>query len=414
MTKQRNTTRKTYRFERVDKYVSIWLILILATLSYSYAQTESDERSLLNVDDGIGFSKDSLFLLNLRFRMQNRAAFNTVGGDDLNIRSVEARIRRMRLRMDGFLLSPRLSYYIQLSFSKADQDLEEQNIPQPLRDGILYYTFNKNFYMGFGQSKLPANRERVISSGNLQFAERSIANAIFNIDRDFGLFGYYSGKMGNKAIINWKNVISSGEGRNASTIDNRLAYTTRIEVLPFGKFKNTGDYSMGDTDREPLPKLAVAATYHRNNGAVREYGTRGAFLQSPRDLQGIFADFIFKYQGFSTLVEYMSRQVDNPVIVDDGTRRQYVYTGQGWNAQSSYLMQNMWEVATRYTIVAPSAKISAFEATREVLGVGTTKYLNGHRVKLQSNIEYVVRSGNYSLANNGNRWGLIMQVEFGI
>jgi phosphate-selective porin OprO/OprP len=151
-----------------------WLILLSVELK---AQNESDEKPLINVSNGISFKRDSLFLLNLRFRMQNRVAFNTKSGSDLELSSIEARIRRLRLRLDGFLLTPKLGYYIQLSFSKADQDLEEQEIPQIIRDGIVYYTFNKNFYVGFGQTKLPGNNERVVSSGNLQFADRSITNA---------------------------------------------------------------------------------------------------------------------------------------------------------------------------------------------------------------------------------------------
>ena len=49
---------------------------------------------------------------------------------------------------------------------------------------IKYYP--KNFEIWFGQGKLPGNRERVISSGNLQQVDRSLLNSLFTIDRDFG------------------------------------------------------------------------------------------------------------------------------------------------------------------------------------------------------------------------------------
>jgi hypothetical protein len=87
-------------------------------------------------------------------------------------------VRRLRLRLDGFVLQRRLQYYIQLSFSKADMELEGGTVPQTIRDAMVYYHFNKRFYLGFGQSKLPGNRQRVISSGNQQFADRSIAATI--------------------------------------------------------------------------------------------------------------------------------------------------------------------------------------------------------------------------------------------
>ena len=153
------------------------------------AQNETDEASLLGVKNGVSFQKDSVFSLNLRFRMQNRMAyFYHLDGSADPV--VEARVRRLRLRLDGFLLSSKLSYYIQLSFSRADQDLVEDVIAQTVRDAMIYYRFSPTFYIGFGQGKLPGNRQRVISSGNIQMPDRSVANQLYTIDRDFGLFAY--------------------------------------------------------------------------------------------------------------------------------------------------------------------------------------------------------------------------------
>lgn len=99
-------------------------ILLFKTSVVLQAQTvESDERALLNVNEGIRFSKDSLFLMNFRFRMQNRAGFNSIyDGDNLSLEQFEMRVRRLRLRFDGYVLSPKFQYYIQLAFSKADLD----------------------------------------------------------------------------------------------------------------------------------------------------------------------------------------------------------------------------------------------------------------------------------------------------
>src|SRR5690554_1285988 len=169
---------------------------------------ESDERAIVSVDEGIYFTKDSLFLMNLRFRMQNRAGFHTNSGSDFRDGEFEMRVRRLRLRLDGYVLNPKLQYYIQLAFSKADLNLEDNSIAEPVRDAMLYYTFNDNFYIGFGQSKLPGNRQRVNSSGNLQFADRSIVNSTLTVDRDFGFFGYYTIKMPTSMLM-LKGAISS-------------------------------------------------------------------------------------------------------------------------------------------------------------------------------------------------------------
>jgi hypothetical protein len=44
-----------------------------------------------------------------------------------------------------------------------------------------------------GQTKLPGNNQRVVSSGSLEFTDRTINNSRFNIDRDF-VFRLFSRK----------------------------------------------------------------------------------------------------------------------------------------------------------------------------------------------------------------------------
>src|SRR6187455_481952 len=88
-------------------------------------------------------SPDSLFSMNIRFRIQNRAAFQTESESDLTISRVEARVRRMRLRFDGFVYSPKLTYLIQLSFSRGDMDYESLGYPNVLRDAYIQYAVTK-------------------------------------------------------------------------------------------------------------------------------------------------------------------------------------------------------------------------------------------------------------------------------
>ena len=102
--------------------------------------------------------------------MQNRAAFVTEDGDDFSINEFEARIRRLRLRFDGFLYTPKLTYLIQLSFSRGDLDYESLGFPNIVRDAYIQYAVSKSFSVGFGQTKLPGNRQRVTSSGDLQLS----------------------------------------------------------------------------------------------------------------------------------------------------------------------------------------------------------------------------------------------------
>lgn len=183
-----------------------------------YAQYESDERATIRFEEGLGFfAPDTSLGVNLRFRMQNLLMVTSESHQDLDISAIDARVRRLRLRFDGFIgKSKKLTYYLQLAFSREDQDWDNTHIPNIVRDAMVYYNFNPHFYIGLGQGKLPGNRQRIISSGQQQFLDRSLVNSIFNIDRDFGVFAYYSFGI-IKIPVYLKTAITTGEGARHST-----------------------------------------------------------------------------------------------------------------------------------------------------------------------------------------------------
>src|SRR5690606_25178597 len=271
--------------------------------------------------------------------------FNTLSGDNLEVDKFEMRVRRLRLRFDGYVISPKFQYYIQLAFSKADLNLEDQIIAQPVRDAILYYNFNDNFYVGFGQSKLPGNRQRVNSSGDLQFADRSIVNSMLTLDRDFGFVGYYNFKMP-ESILMRKGAVTTGDGRNASAINEGLAYTGRVEYLPFGAFINGGDYSEGDLAFEQTPKLSIGAALSKNFKATQTGGKLGeTLLYGTRELSSLIFGAIFKYRGWAASCEYINRTTDNPIIEVNGSgNNQHVVTGYGINTQLSKMVSKKTEL----------------------------------------------------------------------
>lgn len=378
------------------------------------AQERDDRATILNFK-GIQYtSKDSLFYTNFRFRMQNRLKFNNVlDGTDNN--QIEARIRRLRMRMDGYIYTPKISYSVQLAFTRGDQDFDDTGIPNIVRDAVIFYNFSDDFYISFGQNKLPGNRQRVNSSGALQFAERSLVNANFTIDRDFGVTLNLSKKLGNMPI-NAKAAVSTGEGRPTNSTDDGLAYTGRVEFLPLGDFTNDGDYSEGDIEREETPKLSIGAGYSYNDRTIREGGQTGKYVQDPFTLKTSFADAIFKYQGFAYQAEYMRRDADNPLNTTDEDEPEDTYTYKGWglNQQASYLLNHGYEVAGRYTYLKPHQQIAEFEKQTEVIELGITKYMKAHRLKFQLNANYMIKEGNYNNVHNKNSWGGTFQIELGI
>lgn len=83
-----------------------------------------------------------------------------------------------------------LLYKVQLNGSNDDMEstrnLDLDN-PGILRDAVLQWTFMPGTTLWFGQAKLPDNRERVVSSANQEFVDRSNLNRVFTIDRDIGI-----------------------------------------------------------------------------------------------------------------------------------------------------------------------------------------------------------------------------------
>src|SRR5690554_1807065 len=115
------------------------------------AQVERDDRATIVNFKGIQYTSiDSTFYVNFRFRMQSRLKYASVAPDDFSVDEFEARVRRLRLRMDGYLYNPRLSYSIQLAFTRGDQDIDDTGVANIVRDAVVFYDFSDKFYVSFG------------------------------------------------------------------------------------------------------------------------------------------------------------------------------------------------------------------------------------------------------------------------
>jgi phosphate-selective porin OprO/OprP len=361
----------------------------------------------LSFAKGVGITTpDSTFSVNFRFRVQNRAAFKTISERDFGISEVEARVRRLRLRLDGFVWSPRVTYSIQLSFTRGDMDYEALNFPNVVRDAYIAYALTKHLTVGIGQTKLPGNRQRINSSGDLQFVDRSIVNAAFNIDRDFGV--QFQHKTKNSTV---RGAVSTGEGRNITLSDGGLAYTGRVELLPFGLFTDGGDYFEGDLAREKTPKISIGLAYSHNVHAVRTGGQLGGLLYEGTNINTQIIDFLYKYSGWSFAAEYVKRTSPHPITENVDGEQKAVVIGHGENFQGGYLFKNNVELVGRYSIVTPDEEVDGFDDKREHYTLGVNKYLKGHRLKVQQNVTF---ENLYAPAGVARAWIFAFQVELGI
>lgn len=375
-----------------------------------------------NYKSGLGFATpDSSYSMNIRFRIQNRFLMNTKDEEHLETGSWEARVRRCRLSFTGHVINPKWNYYLQLSFSRGDMDWSDadastQNTsPNVVRDAMIFYKPIKNLQFAFGQGKLPGNRQRVISSGAQQFYDRSIVNVNFTPDRDFGFFINYTAHLGKTFTVLTKLAATSGEGRNSVSSNTGLAYTGRIELLPLGQFTDGGDYYEGDLAREPKPKISIAGGYHFNDLAVRTGGQLGKDLLATRSFNVYMADFVFKYKGIALSSEYIRRDTDGlPTVIGSDAKSRTIITGDGINTQLSYCFKNMFEIALRHSLVSPHNDLLAKVRENEQYGLGVSKYLNKHKVKLQGNVFYNRERDLSKQQDHNNYFFAVFQIELGI
>ena len=383
----------------------IRVTLVLFSLAISAQAQQFDSPSFGNgLFNLVG--KDSTWTMKVGLRMQflSLAEWTENDSGSLVDPNTNFLIRRSRLKFDGYALNPKLVYKIELGLSNRDISGVSQftrNTPRYILDAVLKWNFYENFVLWAGQTKLPGNIERVVSSGNLQLVDRSLLNSRFNIDRDIGFQLRHHTLLTDKVLLREIFAFSQGEGRNVT--EGNLGghqYTGRLELLPFGSFTSKGDYVESDQKREPMPKLMLAATYDYNYNAVRTRSNQGTYMftdtgfyETP--ISTVFIDAMFKYRGFSFMGEYASRNADDPIALnEDGTPTgDVVEVGNALNLQSGYLFKSNWEVAGRYTRIELDEAVTG-QLPQAQYTLGLSKYVAGHKLKVQTDLSYLDRQGN--------------------
>jgi hypothetical protein len=233
---------------------------------------------------GKGFelkTADGDFSLTTKLRAQ--VLYSTESSEEAGLVQVSEglQIRRARVAFSGNIFGKHNKYKMELAVSPRDEGVGASGVMlTPLLDWNMTFDYLPAATLVVGQYKVPYSRQRVISSGSLQFVDRSIVQGEFNLDRDIGLdirssdplfdlFRYYAG-------------VYIGEGRGAFELTQPgLMYLGRVEVLPFGEF---ADYVEADFERSLKPRLSVgvAYAYLDNAGATRASSASRLRTGAPR------------------------------------------------------------------------------------------------------------------------------------
>ena len=396
-------------------------------------------------------STDNNYKVVLRGYSQSLFESRTISYDSSSIvdnnRYNRFRARRIRLRLSGNQLYPGFSYRLQLNLAESEAD--DGFLSNILWDAWLGYNINKTNKIIIGQKGTPTdNIEVQMASNTLQLPERSRLTGAFSSIREIGVFYDNRFKVGNKAVIKSMFNVTTGDGY-AYNFNSRdyggLKYGCRINILPFGLFRNFGQFRQVDMVRELNPKLLIGFSGSFNNGMSSRRGRRnGDFLfyniagvdtsyRLPNYLK-VGGDLLFKYRGFSLLAEYVNtkafvandithrndRYGNDPsqitssfgafnedefltVSSDEYVKRQLIL-GSGFNIQAGYLFKSLFSIDGRFTKLNPDEFSFMNNATyynrQHYYEIGLSKYFSkNYSFKVQASYRFIddakLRAQNY-------------------
>ena len=388
--------------------------LILCAISFVQSQEINAPKFGKGLFNLVGQDSTWTMKVGLRAQLLGSSSWEENNGSETSFLT-----RRARLKFDGYAFSPKLKYKVELGLSNRDLSGASQytsNAPRYILDAVLQWNFYQNFELWFGQTKLPGNRERVISSGNLQQVDRSLLNSRFTIDRDFGFQLRHHFNLTETFIVKEIFSLAQGEGRNITTGNlGGHQYTGRIELLPFGNFASKGDYKGSDLKREKKPKLAIGLSYDYNNNAVKTRSNQGSYMTIDgaddayfeTNINTVFLDAMFKYNGVSLMAEYSDRTASDAFAKnsDGSLTGDEVQVGKGLNLQMGYLFNNDIELSGRYTHIELDNNITGKNPESQYT-LGLSKYIVGHKLKVQTDISHLEIEG------SSNKLMYRLQVDF--
>jgi len=410
--------------------LSLWVLLISPILA--------QEAKVLNAyefGEGIKLSDKSGNNIRLTGYLQPYFEINNRLNEEEDPNEVRFRMRRLRLRIDGNRNNDKISYRFQADLTGNGELLDGSN--NFLLDAWVGYNLAKRIKLTLGQrAPFTDNRELFMNSNSLQLVERSRATSAFATIREFGLFLDGTFELGRQSYLKPYLTVTNGDGANVFKADRGgLKYGGRIDFLPFGLFNNMGQFNQVDIVRERTPKLVFGVVYSYNHGVSsrrgRESGTIVYLDASNNEMLPNYikmgADFLFKYQGFSMLGEYIRGNATVPSgitqrVREDGSVsptflvngiqdvqnyiKDRMILGDAFNLQAGYLFKNGISVDGRYTYLKP-AEFSflnnpTFYNRPYYYTIGISKLFGrNYGAKIQSDLTYAKNNGNIN-----NRFGL--------
>ena len=389
-------------------------------------------------------SSDDKFLLKINGRMQFRWTHYAVQSRNRYLNPRLERddrtgftLQRIRLVFSGHAYDPDLTYYLQLD-SDAPGGYDTM-----VRDAYVNYRFADEFQFQAGYFKTAALQQELTSSGDLQFVDRSLVHAVFNLDRNMGV--RFWGQLLDKRLEYFLDVTNSFRGGfnrvitpDPAELDSNPGIAFRTVWHALGEKTGKDLRVESDIDRLESPALDLAFHYAFNDdqGDAR---TMSLPFPIPRPLpgQGAFGlttsngmqinqfglASAFKWQGFSARGEYILRLLDPRRADQRPFTPWYLLTRQGDTTvmHGAYLqvgyflpipgLEKKIEAVAR--VGGISTQANDVEAAWEY-AAGLNYFVHKDKVKLQTDFaridEVPISSPSHSLANVNDQ-PLIFRVQ---
>jgi phosphate-selective porin OprO/OprP len=351
---------------------------------------------------------DGRFLLQLQARLQFRISYPFdsdpvsfeafAGNDDLSLA-----VRRARLKVGGHAFEPWLKYYFEYELASSALLNFEAKVEKL-----------KALSLHVGQWKVEYNRERMISSGRQQTADRSILTYPFTIDRQQGVSLYGRLQGGGAADFSYWAGVFSGNGRGESGDDEVPMWTGRLQWNVFGR---PVPFQGSDLDRSPDPALIIALAGATNRSPYTRFSAAGGG-QLPGFDEGVEGQYrmnqavletALMWKGISWQQELHWKEIDDRV--NGGTTELL-----GNLVQLGYFFGELWsfvppplELAGRYAFYDPDRDVD--EDDRHEFTLAANWFFKGHLNKLTAEISYL----DYELGaaeRDGTRFRLQWDVSF--
>lgn len=360
--------------------------------------------------EGFTLKSGDRFSLNVRSRIQLRYQYTSVEvPGDARTEEQVVNIGTLRVWLGGNLLTPELTYLIQLAL--ADRDYRD-GATSPVYDAYIEYQPTRDLNFRAGQFFVPFDRLRTVREWALQMTERPRPVAELTLDRDVGVIAFSDHFLGDESPLAYRVGVFGGGGPNLSGGKEPGALVVgRVEFRPLGKID---DDKEGDIDRRAKPGLALGGAFAANLNTNRQRSTTGAtYVGGTTDYLHAAADLTFKWRGFACQAAYLWKDAGQDAIVsttaDGATLTEYTRSGQGWVLQASYTFDPPLELVGRLSRLyafegTDPALVTEIERRGQEVGWGMNYYLNGHKFKLQA--DYIGRMPgdfDFSLADHGVR-----------